>query len=293
MNQSNNIIGYDPQTGQPIYANQNTNINWSMPTKSPKNNNKVFIIIAILIVFVVITVLYFYNQDKKKSTSNETPNNSKVENNNNKNDEQQNNNSTDDSKDETNTSDENNSFLFSIEDVFTITDRGTVVTGHVQRGKLKVGDTVQIIGLDKETITAKATGMEMFREKKDEANVGDNVAILLENITREQVQKGQVLAKPNSIKAVKKFDADVYILTNEEGGRHTPFFESYRPQFCFKEANITGEIELPEGVEMVMPGDNIKLTVKLVHNVAMEKGTKFNIKEGDRIVGKGTVTKIY
>lgn len=186
----------------------------------PKKNNKGLVIVALLIVVgIVAAVLYFNNQNKKETTNNETPNNSEVENSN-QNNEQQNNNSTGSVEEGTNTTyDEHGAFLFSIEDVFTITGRGTVVTGNVQRGKLKVGDTVQIIGLSEEILTAEVTGIEMFRSQKDEATVGDNVGILLKDITREQVQRDQVLAKQNSIVAATKFDADVHVLSTEEGGR--------------------------------------------------------------------------
>jgi len=308
MNQNNNIIGYDSQTGQPIYGNQNTNIQQPtqpqmntgytqqpVQTPPPKKSNKGLVIIALLIVVgIVAAVLYFNNQNKKEPTNNETPNNSEVENNNEQNNEQQNNNSTGSVEEGTNTTyDENGAFLFSIEDVFTITGRGTVVTGNVQRGKLKVGDTVQIVGLSEEILTTEVTGIEMFREQKDEATVGDNAGIVLKDITREQVQRGQVLAKPNSIVAATKFDADVHILSKEEGGRHTPFFDGYRPQFYFRTTDITGVVDLPDNIEMVSPGEDVSFTTTLVSNVAMEVGTEFSIREGGRTIGKGTVTKVY
>lgn len=295
MNQNNNIIGYDSQTGQPIYGNQNTNIQQPSPTQPPKKENKGLVIIALIIVVgIVSAVVYFNNQDKKEPTNNETPNNSEVENNNNQNNEQQNNSSTGSVDEGTNTTyDENGALLFSIEDVFTITGRGTVVTGNVQRGKLKVGDTVQIIGLSEEILTTEVTGIEIFIEQKDEATVGDNAGIVLKDITREQVQRGQVLAKPNSIVAATKFDADVHILSKEEGGRHTPFVDGYRPQFYFRTTDITGVIDLPDNIEMVGPGEDVSFTTTLVSNIAMEVGTEFSIREGGRTVGKGTVTKVY
>ena len=191
------------------------------------------------------------------------------------------------------TYDENGAFLFSIEDVFTITGRGTVVTGHVERGTVKIGDKVQIIGLNQEILTAEVTGIEMFRSTNNEATIGDNAGILLKDITREQVQRGQVLAKPNSIVAAKKFDADVYVLTPEEGGRQTPFVTNYSPQFYFRTITITGTIELPDGIEKVNSGESVSLTTTLVSNVAMEVGTEFSIREGGRTIGKGTVTKVY
>lgn len=305
MNQNNNIIGYDSQTGQPIYANQtNQNINMQQPqmntgysqqpVQPPKKNNKGLVIVALLIVVgIVAAVLCFNNQDKKETTNNEIPNNSEVENSN-QNNEQQNNSSTGSVEEGTNTTyDENGAFLFSIEDVFTITGRGTVVTGTVERGKLNVGDTVQIIGLSEEILTAEVTGIEMFRSQKDEATVGDNVGILLKDITREQVQRGQVLEKQNSIVAATKFDADVHVLSTEEGGRSTPFFDGYRPQFYFRTTDITGVIDLPDNIEMVSPGEDVSFTATLVSNVAMEVGTEFSIREGGRTIAKGTVTKVY
>jgi len=182
-------------------------------------------------------------------------------------------------------------FLMSIEDVFTITGRGTVVTGRVERGQLKVNDEVEIVGL-RETKKTVATGIEMFRKSLDYAEAGDNAGVLLRGIAREDVERGQVLAKPGSVTPHKKFKASVYVLSKEEGGRHTPFFSKYRPQFYFRTTDVTGIIELPEGVEMVMPGDNVEMTVELISPVALEKGTKFSIREGGRTVGAGSVSEI-
>ncbi len=182
-------------------------------------------------------------------------------------------------------------FLMSIEDVFTITGRGTVVTGRVERGKLKLNDEVEIVGI-KDTKKTVVTGIEMFRKQLDYAEAGDNAGILLRGIAREEVERGQVLAKPGSVTPHTKFDAEVYVLTKEEGGRHTPFFANYRPQFYFRTTDVTGVIELPAGVEMVMPGDNVTMTVELIHPIAIEQGTKFSIREGGRTVGAGSVTKI-
>ena len=182
-------------------------------------------------------------------------------------------------------------FLMSIEDVFTISGRGTVVTGRVERGQLKVNDEVEIVGL-RETKKTVATGIEMFRKSLDYAEAGDNAGVLLRGIAREDVERGQVLAKPGSVTPHKKFKASVYVLSKEEGGRHTPFFSKYRPQFYFRTTDVTGIIELPEGVEMVMPGDNIEMTVELISPVALEKGTKFSIREGGRTVGAGSVSEI-
>ena len=182
-------------------------------------------------------------------------------------------------------------FLMSIEDVFTISGRGTVVTGRVERGQLKLNDEVEIVGL-RDTKKTVATGIEMFRKSLDYAEAGDNAGVLLRGIAREDVERGQVLAKPGSVTPHHKFKASVYVLTKEEGGRHTPFFSKYRPQFYFRTTDVTGVIELPEGVEMVMPGDNVEMTVELISPVALEKGTKFSIREGGRTVGAGSVSEI-
>ena len=182
-------------------------------------------------------------------------------------------------------------FLMSIEDVFTITGRGTVVTGRVERGELKLNDEVEIVGL-KPTQKTVVTGIEMFRKQLDFAEAGDNAGVLLRGISREQVQRGQVLAKPGSVTPHTKFEAQVYVLSKEEGGRHTPFFSNYRPQFYFRTTDVTGVVTLPEGTEMVMPGDNVTMSVELIAPIALENGTKFSIREGGRTVGAGTVTKI-
>ena len=182
-------------------------------------------------------------------------------------------------------------FLLAIEDVLTITGRGTVVTGRVERGILKMGDEVEIVGI-KDTKKSVVTGIEMFRKTLDFAEAGDNAGILLRGVNRDEVVRGQVLAKPGTVTPHTKFTASVYVLTKEEGGRHTAFLTNYRPQFYFRTTDITGVITLPEGVEMVMPGDNVNLTVELIHPVAIEKGTKFSIREGGRTVGSGTVNSI-
>ncbi len=182
-------------------------------------------------------------------------------------------------------------FLMSIEDVFTITGRGTVVTGRVERGILKLNDEVEIVGL-KDTRKTVVTGIEMFRKSLDFAEAGDNAGVLLRGINREDVERGQVLAKPGSVTPHKKFKAEVYVLSKEEGGRHTPFFTNYRPQFYFRTTDVTGVIELPAGVEMVMPGDNVSMTVELINKIAIENGTEFSIREGGRTVGAGKVTEI-
>ena len=182
-------------------------------------------------------------------------------------------------------------FLMSIEDVFTISGRGTVVTGRVERGTLKLNDEVEIVGL-KPTKKTVVTGIEMFRKSLDFAQAGDNAGCLLRGIARDEVERGQVLANPGSVTPHTKFKASVYVLSKEEGGRHTPFFSNYRPQFYFRTTDVTGVIELPEGVEMVMPGDNVDMTVELIAPVALENGTKFSIREGGRTVGAGVVSEI-
>ena len=182
-------------------------------------------------------------------------------------------------------------FLMSIEDVFTITGRGTVVTGRVERGQLKLNDTVEIVGL-KDTKSTVVTGIEMFRKQLDYAEAGDNAGVLLRGIDRSEVERGQVLAKPGTVTPHTNFKGSVYVLSKEEGGRHTPFFANYRPQFYFRTTDVTGVITLPEGTEMVMPGDNVDMTVELIAPVALENGTKFSIREGGRTVGAGVVTEI-
>jgi elongation factor Tu len=182
-------------------------------------------------------------------------------------------------------------FLMPIEDVFSISGRGTVVTGRIERGVVKVGEEIEIIGI-KDTEKTTCTGVEMFRKLLDEGQAGDNVGVLLRGTKREEVERGQVLAKPGSINPHTKFEAEVYILSKEEGGRHTPFFQGYRPQFYFRTTDVTGQCELPEGIEMVMPGDNVKLSAQLINPIAMEDGLRFAIREGGRTVGAGVVSKI-
>jgi len=183
-------------------------------------------------------------------------------------------------------------FLMPVEDVFTITGRGTVATGRVERGVIKVGDEVSIVGLTEETRKTVATGVEMFRKLLDQAQAGDNVGILLRGIDRDSIERGQVLAKPNSITPHTRFECEVYVLSKEEGGRHTPFFNGYRPQFYFRTTDVTGVIHLQEGTEMIMPGDNTNLVAELITPIAMEEGLRFAIREGGRTVGAGVVTKI-
>jgi elongation factor Tu len=182
-------------------------------------------------------------------------------------------------------------FLMPVEDVFSISGRGTVVTGRIERGIVKVGDEIEIVGL-KATIKTVCTGVEMFRKLLDQGQAGDNVGVLLRGTKREEVERGQVLAKPGSITPHTKFTAEIYVLSKEEGGRHTPFFNGYRPQFYFRTTDVTGSIELPSGTEMVMPGDNVSITVSLIQPIAMEEGLRFAIREGGRTVGAGVVAKI-
>ena len=183
-------------------------------------------------------------------------------------------------------------FMMPVEDVFSITGRGTVATGRVERGQVRVGDVVDIVGIAEETAQTTVTCVEMFRKLLDYAEAGDNIGALLRGVAREDIQRGQVLAKPGTITPHTKFSAEVYVLTKEEGGRHTPFFTNYRPQFYFRTTDVTGVVELPEGTEMVMPGDNVTMEVELIHPIAIENGTKFSIREGGRTVGAGVVTEI-
>ena len=182
-------------------------------------------------------------------------------------------------------------FLMPIEDVFSISGRGTVVTGRIERGIVKINEEIEIVGL-KDTVKTTCTGVEMFRKLLDEGQAGDNVGVLLRGTKREDVERGQVLAKPGTIKPHTKFECEVYVLSKDEGGRHTPFFKGYRPQFYFRTTDVTGNVQLPEGVEMVMPGDNIKFVVDLISPIAMEEGLRFAIREGGKTVGAGVVSKI-
>jgi elongation factor Tu len=183
-------------------------------------------------------------------------------------------------------------FLMPVEDVFSITGRGTVATGRVERGVVKVGDELAIVGIAPEIKKTVCTGVEMFRKLLDQAEAGDNIGTLLRGVDRKEIERGQVLAKPGSITPHTKFTAEVYVLTKEEGGRHKPFFDGYRPQFYFRTTDVTGVIKLPEGVEMVMPGDNVKMEIDLITTIAMEEGLRFAIREGGRTVGSGVVSSI-
>jgi len=188
--------------------------------------------------------------------------------------------------------DKDKPFLMPVEDVFSITGRGTVATGRVERGVVKIQDEVEIVGLEELTKKTVVTGVEMFRKLLDRAEAGDNVGCLLRGVDRKEIERGQVLAKPGSIKPLTKFKAEVYVLSKEEGGRHTPFFQGYRPQFYFRTTDVTGVVTLPEGTEMVMPGDNIKMDIELITPIAIEEGLRFAIREGGRTVGAGVVSEV-
>ena len=183
-------------------------------------------------------------------------------------------------------------FLMPVEDVFTITGRGTVATGRVERGTLRLNEEVEIVGIKEESRKTVVTGIEMFRKLLDEAQAGDNIGALLRGVQRTEIERGQVLSKPGSVKCHTKFTAQVYVLTKDEGGRHTPFFNNYRPQFYFRTTDVTGVINLPEGTEMCMPGDNVEMTIELIHPIAMEQGLTFAIREGGRTVGSGRVATV-
>jgi len=183
-------------------------------------------------------------------------------------------------------------FLMPIEDVFSIAGRGTVVTGRVETGKIKVGEAVEICGIDEKPTATTCTGVEMFKKQMEEAQAGDNIGALIRGVARDEVKRGQVLCKPGSVPVGQKFEAEVYVLSKDEGGRHTPFFTNYRPQFYFRTADITGTMMLPEGVEMVMPGDNVTIGAELIQPVAMHVGLRFAIREGGRTVGSGVVSKL-
>ena len=296
------------------YPQQNMNFNnMTSAPQQPKGNNKVLIIVLLLVVVaIVVGVVLFLGKDKEKEKNEDNkPTNENVNQDNEEPEEEppveEENNPTTSPGTGTNLatpdsgltsitspiSDINGPFLMSIEDVFTITGRGTVVTGRVERGTVKIGDEIQIVGIRDEIITTKVAGIEMFREQLDYAEVGDNAGIVLENVNREDVERGQVLVKPNSISNKTKFHAYIEVLTADEGGRHTPFFVNYRPQFYFRTIDITGTvIAFEEGFDQISPGDKVDVTVELITPVAMEKGTEFSIREGGRTVAKGIVTEV-
>ena len=277
---------------------QNYNQNISQNLLNNKNGKKFPIIPIIIVLLLVVIAIFGVSKIMKKNTTqpkhNETVNENNTTNNKDADNDTSNNTSGNVDPNTNLTYDKNGAFLMTIEDVFTITGRGTVVTGRVSRGTIKLNDEIQIIGLDKEIITTTVTEIEMFRKQVDYAEAGDNVGLSIKDVSRDEVERGQVIAKPNSIKASKKFEATIDVLSKEEGGRHTPFFTDYRPQFYFRTTDITGVVKLPDDVEMVTPGDkNVQITVELVNNVAMEVGTEFSIREGGRTIASGKVTKVY
>ena len=307
----NNNYNFDPMTGQPVQQpvqNQNATNMYSQPQQpvqptmntyqqpSPqqpnkKNNTKLLIIIALVIVIgIVVGVLLLTNQKDKEAINSDNNNNSEVENNNETTEDK---NTSGIVEEGVNTTyDENGAFLFRIEDVFTITGRGTVVTGTVERGTINLNDEVQVIGLDKEIITTTVTGVEVFRKNQDFATVGDNPGLLLKGVERDQVERGQAVVMPNSITAVKKFQADLSVIPTEEGGRGTPFYDGFSPKIYFK-TDISGTINLPNGKEKVEPGENASVTITLEQSIAMDVGTEFSIREGGRTIANGKVTKVY
>jgi translation elongation factor TU len=266
---------------QHINQLQSNNYEQSTSTSNKKITFIVSILIVlVLIVFAVVGANKLLNKNNDSSNSIETTdNNVKI---------------TGTVEKDTNlTYDKNGAFLMTIESVYTITGRGTVATGTIERGTIKVNDEVQIIGLNHEIITTTVTAINKFRKTLDSAEIGANVSITLKDVLETDIEVGQVLAKPNSIKTVTKFDANVYIFTTDEGGRYTPFFNNFRPDFYFWSNDIAGTISLTDGVKTVMPGDTVDLTVELSSNVAMEVGTEFRVRENGRTIGKGTVTKLY
>lgn len=274
MNFDNNYNGMeDQQRNQQSQFNLESSQN-PIQLKSKKNRKKL-IVLLILIIGLVLGIFVFVNN---KENNNETLENNKIGK----------------VEEGTNTNyDENGAFLMAIGDIFSISGQGTVVNGKIERGTVKIGDKVQIIGLDKEIITAEVAGIEKFKEVLEEAKIGENVAILLKNITSDQVEKGQVIAKPNSIVASTKFEADIYVLSKEEGGKQTSIFSNYRPRFIFRTVDISGNIELSDGIDSINPGENSSVTVELFTSVALEVGTEFSFKENGRVVGTGVVTKLY
>ena len=271
MNQNSNY-NFDPITGQPLSHEQQANYqqleqlqfqnknSYKPPNSNGSSNKKILVILLMIGIFIAILVVVFYfiNENEKVDPT-----------------------------------DENYEFLYSIEEVVNSTGVDTVVIGQITQGEVKVGDNVQIIGITDEIITVEVTKIEVSGEEREKATVGENANITLKNITQDQVKEGQVLAKPNSITSVTKFDAEVYILTEEEGGRSQPFFTNYKVDFYFGSAKTSGTITLPEEIHMASPGDTVSFTVTLKNNVVITVGTEFSIKEGNRTVGTGTVTKIY
>lgn len=288
--QNNNI---HPE--QSLY-NQQQNYDQQINNNQNKKKSNIVPIIIIVVLLSIVTIVVANKFLNKKDSSSSSIENDKqigtVESNDNNT--TTTNNTTGTIDPNTNlTYDENGAFLMAIEDVYTIAGRGTVVTGKIERGTIALNDTVQIIGLDHEIITTTVIGLEIDRKSIESAKIGDTVGIIIKDVNRSDVEQGQVLAKPNSIKATTKFEADIYFLTKEEGGRNTPLSNNYRPQFHFRTADITGTIALQDGIEMINPGENAKINVELTSNIAMEVGTEFDIREGGKVVGKGKITNVY
>lgn len=291
---------------EPVMPQNNTNMVSSIDSNNNNRNNKQKIIVALVVIVLVIGLFvgvpkvmkkYFSSQannsdqtkdNAKPSDDSNTTSNNNIGNNNNSNN---NNNKPADTS--TPNYDKDGDFLMSIEDVFTLSSSGTVMTGRILRGNIHLNDEVQIIGLNNEIITTTVTSIEMFRKSLDYAEAGNNVGIMLWGIDADEVQRGQVLAKPNSIKAATKFEANVYMLTPEEYGRKNPIYTDHKPQFYFRTTDVTGTITLPDNIEKVMPGETANMTIELIDNIAMEIGTEFSIRENGKMIGKGTVTKVY
>lgn len=295
MKQSQVQLKNQAQSSVQQPTQQNYDQNHSKMPPNNRNGKKTTIVLLIIVLLLVVGAIWGASKLMKKDTNTSKPDETIQETENNT---TNNNNNADTSGNvdpNTNlTYDKNGTFLMTIEDVYTITGRGTVVAGRILRGTVKLNDEVQIIGLDKEIITTTVTGIEMFRKELDYAEAGDNIELFVKDVSREKVERGQVIAKPNSIKASKKFEATIDVLSEEEGGKNTSFFTNYRPQFYFRTVGITGSITLPNNIEKVNPGDkNIQITVELVSNVAIEIGTEFGILDNGKNVGTGKITKVY
>jgi elongation factor Tu len=291
VNQDSNY-NFDPMTGQPIQQQPVQQNNQKI--SNTKKNKLIVILFIVLVILAVGLIVYLVGRNKMDKDLNTENYYNSVENN------------ADDMEIDTDVIDTENSdevmdvvydkdgsFLMEIANVYVNDNDNTVVSGIINRGTIRVGDTVEIVGLNNEIKTSIVNGIEILEQVKDEVLAGDTVEIILKDVVSEEIKIGQVLAAPNSIGSTNKFDADVYVLTKQEGGRHTPFFSNYKPKVCFRTSSFTGTITLPDGIEMVMPGDDVIFTVTLELSVAMEVGTKFTIKEGGRIIATGTVTKLY
>ncbi len=282
-NLNNQNYNFDPMTGQPI---QNYNV------KNNKNGKIVIILVTIIIAGICILAFTKVMKSSEEKNHSDMQQNQQNSTNQNNNDNNNNTNGIGDSNADL-TYDKTGAFLMPIEDIFTITGKGTVISGRIERGSIKIGETIQIIGMNHEIITTTISEIEKSKEKTNFDEAGEYVGVFFKYVIREDIERGQVLAIPNSIKAATKFDAEVYVLSKNEGGRHTPFFNNYRPQFYFRTTDIEGVITLPDDVELVNPGEKVTMSVELVSDVAMEKGTIFSVREGGRIIGKGTIIKVY